>query len=125
MAHRLTKKEEGSMRRSPIEELRDSEGAKADPGTLSSTFSQLIHASREFEAKIYDSDPETGAYVVVLEGILEVPGRERPAEPDGYDDRPQYVSSGDLDDRDAPAEPLAAEVWSGASRDGNSRITED
>ena len=112
------------MRRSPIEELRDSEGAKADPGTLSSTFSQLIHASREFEAKIYDSDPETGAYVVVLEGILEIPGRDHPAEQDGYDDRPLYVSS-DLDDRDALPEPVAAEVWNGESRLGNSRVTED
>jgi hypothetical protein len=61
---------------SPIEELRRIEGARTDHGTLSATMVKLIYASRELEAKVYDSDARSGMYVVVLEGILESGDRE-------------------------------------------------
>ena len=63
--------------RSPIEELRSIEGSRADHSMLSATMVKLIFASRELEAKVYDSDARSGMYVVVLEGILE-PGAEGP-----------------------------------------------
>jgi hypothetical protein len=62
--------------RSPIEELRSIEGVNADQSALSATMVKLIHASRELEAKVYDSDARSGMYVVVLEGILEGGDRE-------------------------------------------------
>jgi hypothetical protein len=63
--------------RSPIEELRSIEGSQADHSTLSATMVKLIYASRELEAKVYDSDARSGMYVVVLEGTLDIGDRER------------------------------------------------
>ncbi|MCI0408041.1 MAG: hypothetical protein L0191_05650 [Acidobacteria bacterium] len=59
------------MIRSPIEDLLGIEGAQTDPGLTSTTLARLIHASRECEVKIFDSDIRRGTYVVVLEGTLE------------------------------------------------------
>jgi hypothetical protein len=73
--------------RSPIDELRSIEGANADHSALSATMVKLIDASRELEAKVYDSDARSGMFVVVLEGILESGDREGliadPPEPTG------------------------------------------
>jgi hypothetical protein len=67
---------ERSMHRSPLEDLRQIEGADSDPGVVSASIVRLIYASREFGAKVFDSDPRTGTYVVVLEGVLEINERE-------------------------------------------------
>lgn len=83
------------MHRSPLEDLREIEGADSDPGLVSASLVKLIYASRECGARVFDSDPASGTYVVVLEGVLERDQREvaaaaadpataiAPADPDG------------------------------------------
>jgi hypothetical protein len=63
------------MDRSPVEDLREIDGVESDPGLVSATLVKLIYASREFVAKVYDSNAESGVYVVVLEGVLDVGDR--------------------------------------------------
>jgi hypothetical protein len=67
------------MHRSPLDDLRQIEGADPDPGLVSTTLVKLIYASREFEAKVFDSDARNGTYVVVLEGVLDISEREEAA----------------------------------------------
>lgn len=65
------------MGRFLIDELRGIEGAAPDLNALSAKVVKLILSSRQIEAKVYDSDPRTGVYVLVLEGILEIGEREQ------------------------------------------------
>ena len=54
-----------------MDEVRALETTPAEPGRLSALIVKLVWASREIEAKVYDSNPRTGNFIVVLEGTLE------------------------------------------------------
>jgi len=43
----------------------------ADRSWLSGRIGDMIHSSLELEVKVFDGNPRTGVYVVVLEGRLE------------------------------------------------------
>lgn len=60
-----------------MDEIRALETIQAEPGRLSALIVKLIFASREIEAKVYDSNPRTGNFVVVLEGTLDIGERAR------------------------------------------------
>jgi hypothetical protein len=60
-----------------MDEIRALETIQAEPGRLSALIVKLIFASREIEAKVYDSNPRTGNFVVVLEGVLDIGERAR------------------------------------------------
>ncbi|HZM71191.1 MAG TPA: hypothetical protein VFB95_12605 [Candidatus Cryosericum sp.] len=60
-----------------MDDVRALETIQAEPGRLSALIVKLIFASREIEAKVYDSNPRTGNFVVVLEGTLDIGQRAR------------------------------------------------
>ena len=60
-----------------MDEIRALETIQAEPGRLSALIVKLIFASREIEAKVYDSNPRTGNFIVVLEGTLDIGERAR------------------------------------------------
>jgi len=82
------------MHRFPIRSLRIVEKAKKDPGLLSETMGKLIYASQEMKVKIFDSDARNGAYVIVLEGVLNVGEWERALDDVGEDVHGDLQGSG-------------------------------
>lgn len=65
------------MGRMHVEDIIAIESAQAEPDRLSILIVKLILSSRELEAKVYDNNPRTGNYVVVLEGTLDIGEREQ------------------------------------------------
>jgi hypothetical protein len=55
---------------------------QVEPGRLSALIVKLVWASREVEAKVYDSNPRTGNFIVVLEGTLDIVDRTQRGEVD-------------------------------------------